>query len=128
MKRLFPAVLGVCLILSALTLTDTLGVLDFDTLTVYGKGTQAVYTADDLLPPTQGKYVRADLTGDVESVLETLGAREYFRETFDDLVVVYAFSPRFSAYETVRGKRVNVMLAARGSQIAVGSPLLKGSY
>ena len=128
MKRLFPAVLGLCLILAALAMTDTLRTLDYDTLTVYDNGKQTVYTASQIAPPTRGKYVRVDMTGDVDSVLKTLSARELFRESCDGVTVVYTFTTRLSAYETVHGRRVNLMIAVRGDRLAVGSPLLKGSY
>lgn len=129
MKRIFPAVLGVCLILAALLVPDTLTDLDYQTLTVFENGRQTVYAAGDAVPSTRGKYVRVDMTGDAETVLKRLGARERFREQLDDsLTVIYAFSARFSAHETVHGQTVNLMIAVRNDRLAVGSPLLKGSY
>ena len=68
------------------------------------------------------------LEGDAADVLKTLGARELAREEIDGMTVIYAFSPRISAYETLRYGRVNVMIAVRGARLVVGSPLIKGSY
>lgn len=127
MKRYFPLLIGLCLLLIGLTARDTFADLPYDTLTVYDKGA-AVYGADERPPSARGKYVRADMTGDAADVLKTLGARELYREDIDGMTVLYAFSPRISAYETLRFGRVNVMIAVRGDRLVVGSPLIKGSY
>lgn len=128
MKRYFPAVLGLCLILIAVTMTDTFSVLDYDTLTIYDRGVETVYARGENAPSTRGKYVRADMTGDLRQVLKDLKAVELFREQIGELTIVYAFSARLKARETVRNKTVNVMIAVNGDRLAVGSPLLKGSY
>ena len=127
MKRYFPLLIGLCLLLAGLTVRDTFADLSYDTLTVYDGG-ETVYEADERPPSTRGKYVRADLEGDAADVLKALGARELAREEIDGMTVIYAFSPRISAYETLRYGRVNVMIAVRGARLVVGSPLIKGSY
>lgn len=127
MKRYFPLLIGLCLLLAGLTVRDTFADLSYDTLTVYDGG-ETVYEADEHPPSTRGKYVRADLAGDAADVLKTLGARELAREEIDGMTVIYAFSPRISAYETLRYGRVNVMIAVRGVRLVIGSPLIKGSY
>lgn len=79
MKRYFPLLIGLCLLLAGLTVRDTFADLSYDTLTVYDGG-ETVYEADERPPSTRGKYVRADLEGDAADVLKTLGARELARE------------------------------------------------
>lgn len=128
MKKYFAAILGVCLIITGLFIPDSFADLDYDIITVYEKGIETVYTADERLPSTRGKYVRADLTGDADRIMERLKAVELYREEVGGSTVIYGFSPRFAAYEILRGQRVNVMLAVNGDKIAVGSPLLKGSF
>ena len=128
MKRYFPILIGLCLLIAGLTVGDSYGGLAYDKLTVYENGAQTVYAPGEPVPSTRGKYVRADMTGDWETVLNVLDARCVETQQLDGVTVVYAFSPRFSAYETLSFGRVNVMIAVRGDRLAVGSPLLKGSY
>ena len=49
-------------------------------------------------------------------------------EEFDGVTVTYAYSDFVRGYETVRGMRVNIMIAERAEYTAVGMPLLTGSY
>lgn len=129
MKRYFPALLGLCLLLVGLTVCDSFRTLEYDALTVYTDAGVAVYTPTDTPPSTRGRYVRADLSGDPTETLARLSAKELRREELDGVTVIYAFSPRIAAYETLSFGRVNVMLAVRpDGRLAVGSPLLKGSY
>lgn len=129
MKRYFPVLIGLCLLLVGVTVCDNLSVLEYDALTVYTRAGVTVYEPTDTPPSTRGQYVRADLTGDPAETLARLSAKELRREELDGVTVIYAFSPRIAAYETLSFGRVNVMLAVRpDGRLAVGSPLLKGSY
>lgn len=128
MKRYFALLIGLCLLIAGLTVGDTLAALPYETYTVYENGVETVYAADMPWPSVRGQYVRADFIGDADSALKTLRAKTLATQELDGVTVIYAFSPHISAYETLSYGRVNVMIAVSGDRIAVGSPLLKGSY
>lgn len=82
------------------------------------------------LPDT---VVRVDLAGsenDMLAALDGMSAVEVDRTVLDDLVIVYAYSPRVCAetFELSSGRRYNVMAAYRSGHIAIGTPVLEGSY
>ncbi len=77
--------------------------------------------------------VRVDLSGgenELRSALDRMCAEEVKRVELDGLTVVYAFSPRVcaKALTLADGGEYNVMLARRGDSIAIGAPVLEGSY
>lgn len=79
----------------------------------------------------RGKYERIDLAGDYalsERIIKRARAKVVKEESFDGVTVIYAYSPKISNYKLVGGEKVNLMIAVNSQKIAVGSPLLKGSY
>ncbi len=80
-----------------------------------------------------GASVRYDLDGDepvMYAELEDLMAKPVKTVQTDGLTVVYAYSPRVCAAprSTEEGGEYNVMAAYRNGHIAVGAPVLEGSY
>ena len=79
----------------------------------------------------RGEYERIDLSGGVEDanrIISRANAVVKAKESFDGLTVIYAYTTRISNFVTVGGERVNLMIAISDGRVAVGSPLLKGSY
>ena len=67
--------------------------------------------------------------GDVDNVMRQLRAIEVRRENLDDgLVIIYAVSNRLNDRTQERWGEFNVMIAVRGDRIAVGYPVLNGSF
>lgn len=77
--------------------------------------------------PPYGSY-RADFSGDeaaLYAALDKMGASVVREERVDDLLVVYAYSPRVTASS---GEEYNVMAAYRAGRVSIGAPVLEGSY
>jgi len=82
-----------------------------------------------------GEYwERIDFTGnitDAEDILRQLGAIEVRRELFgceECLIIIYAFSDRLTGRTYERWGTFNIMIAVRNGSIAVGYPVLIGSF
>lgn len=76
-------------------------------------------------------YERVDLVGGrdrAQSVLSSLDAEVLACERVGDIVVYYARSPRLIKSVSTRYGAVNLMIAASGERVTVGSPLIKGSF
>lgn len=89
-----------------------------------------VYSDGGLALPV-GAYERVDLEGteeDVTAIIETAGAVIKKRERIGEIEIIYAYTDALSATAETGFGTVNLMIAVSGSRIAVGSPLLKGSY
>ena len=132
MKK-FILFLGLCLLFAGIRLSDN-GLLSVNAdgkFTVYGAGgVETTYEQKPLLDRFSG-YTRLDICGDRETAYEcllSLGATLLWEETVDEIVVIYAYSPFIRKYETVKGQRVNIMAAVSDKTVALGCPLLKGSY
>ncbi len=76
--------------------------------------------------------VRVDMTGgeaEMYAALDAIDAVPIETGEAGDCIVVYAFSPRVRASAMLRdGKKYNVMAAVRDGKIAIGAPVLSGSY
>lgn len=74
---------------------------------------------------------RIDFAGGIDEAmqaLDNLDARLLYKEEFDSLTVLYAYSPRILKSEQLSGRKVNIMVAVGSCGVAIGSPLLIGSY
>ncbi len=102
-------------------------------------GKYSYYSSDDEVTKmskvplfcARGKYERIDLAGDyayAERIIKRARASVIKEESLDGVTVIYAYSPTISNFTVVSGKKVNLMIAVSDEKIAVGSPLLKGSY
>lgn len=102
------------------------------TLSVYHSGgAVTVMNADDApLISRWREPVRLDIAGEAspDTLLDRLSARELWRERAEDVDIVYGYTDAIPMYETVRGMRVNVMIASSARGVSVGCPLLMGSY
>lgn len=132
MKK-FIFFLGLCLLFAGIRLSDN-GLLSISSdgkFTVYGAGgAETVYESKPLLDRFDG-YTRLDVCGGRETAdksLRELGAKLLWEEEVDGVTVLYAYSPLIRKYETVHGERVNIMAAVKNDSVALGCPLLKGSY
>ncbi|MCH5162277.1 MAG: hypothetical protein J1G38_02165 [Clostridiales bacterium] len=80
----------------------------------------------------QNACVRYDATGelsDMYAALKKLRARIVKTATAGNVTVVYAYSDRVCGENTLLGgEKYNVMAAFRCGDIAIGAPLLQGSY
>lgn len=77
--------------------------------------------------------VRVDFDGsedDMRAALSRIDAVTVERTELDGLVIVYAYSPRVcaNALSLSGGGKYNVMAAWRAGKIAIGAPVLEGSY
>lgn len=79
-----------------------------------------------------GAAVRLDLDGgeaEVFAALSDIGARTVKTVELDGVTVVYAYSPRVCAKPLyVAEGAYNVMAAYGGGRVAIGAPVLQGSY
>ncbi len=78
-----------------------------------------------------GRYERIDFCGgeeEAEELLRKAHAVIKKRERIENIVIIYAYSPLILGNETVNGTKVNLMIALSGGKVAVGSPLIKGSF
>lgn len=132
MKK-FVLFLGFVLLFSGLRLYDNglLSVSADGVYTVYGAGgAETVYEKKPLFDRFNA-YTRLDIAGgraEAEKGLKELGATVLWEERVDGVTVLYAYAPTVNIFETVKGRRINVMVAVNGSGVAFGMPLLKGSY
>ena len=81
----------------------------------------------------QNALVRVDFDGDEDSLyaaLRKIDATTIKTVYDDDMLIVYAYSPRVAAegYVTDSGERYNVMAAAHGGVVSIGAPILSGCY
>jgi len=138
LKR-FVCIIGVMLVLLGMRLGEN-GLCG---LSIGGDAVFSVYRrggAVDVMPyrdaPTLdrfGDYLaqRLDIEGEmsaVRDIMRQLGAREVRRENFGELVIIYALAPRLRRRTQERWGEFNVMAAVRGDAVAVGYPVLMGSY
>jgi len=65
---------------------------------------------------------------DLNQVLKKLNAKVVKKEVFDDLFVVYGFSPKLKNYILMESQKVNVQIALNKNKITVGTPLILGSF
>lgn len=110
MKKAFAAVFAVILIMFGLSLRGNVERLSPYSIT------------------QESGCVRADTHISAQAVRSRMGATLLWTEKFDGVTVYYCYSDFINGYETVCGKRVNIMIAEREQYTAVGIPLLTGSY
>lgn len=132
MKK-FVLFLGLVMLLCGIRLSDNglLSVSADGVFTVYGEGGEVTVYKEKPVLDRFGGYTRLDISGDMaeaERGLRELGAKILWEEQVGDITVLYAYAPTVNKFETVKGRRVNVMVAVRGGSVAFGMPLLKGSY
>lgn len=77
--------------------------------------------------------VRTDLTGgeaELYAALEKMGAKAVKTAESGGSLIVYAYSKRVAApvRYTSEGDAYNVMAALNGDRIAIGTPILEGSF
>ena len=67
---------------------------------------------------------------DMRAALDNIDAVTVERTELDGLVIVYAYSPRVcaNALSLSSGGKYNVMAAWRDGRVAIGAPVLEGSY
>ena len=143
MKR-FVCIIGVMLVLLGVRLGDN----GLHGLAVSGDAVFSVYRsggATEVMPYGEvpllsrwgvtGGYLaqRIDFKGEigcVADILRQLGAREVRREYLNggELTVIYAISRRLRRRTSEQWGEFNVMIAVRGGRVAVGYPVLIGSF
>lgn len=87
--------------------------------------------AYDLKPLLVSGPHRMDIKGNEEAayeIMDNLSADLKLSEEVEGIKILYAYSPRLSDEVDVHGKKVNLMIAVKKGEIAVGTPLLYGSY
>lgn len=102
----------------------------------FGNAKLTVYEDDKVIETCVGTLngyggvQRLDLNGsfDAEELLRAYDAVEMAREYFDDVVVIYAFSPMLTETVKLDGRNVNLMIALRAESAVIGTPIIKGSY
>ena len=76
-------------------------------------------------------FVRADSCGGEDAakeILKRLKARIVFVERPEGVTIYYCYSFKFPKSVRLKGRKINLAVAVRGDSVAIGSPLLKGSY
>lgn len=103
-------------------------------LKIMSRGIKNIASEGDIFYDYGGGYVRLDSIGsekDAEKAVKEAGAKIVFTErlTEQGITLIYAYSPYITKYETVKGKKINIMAAVtKENKIAYGTPLLLGSY
>ena len=125
--------IAVALILVGIRFADNglCGFIREGSYTVYDKYDRCVTFAEVPVLNVRGVYERVDLTGtsaDAEALLNRMNAKILKKEKVEDITVIYAYSPVLSSSALFSRGKVNVMSALSKGRMAVGSPLLKGSY
>ena len=125
--------IAVVLILSGVRLADNglCGFIREGSYTVYDKYDRQFIMEEVPVLNVRGVYERVDLKGsysDAINLLERMDAEILKEEKIDEVKIIYAYSPVLSAYALFSYGKVNVMIALSSGRMAVGSPLLKGSY
>ncbi len=125
-KVFFAVFCSLCLAVAGMRLA-------FCRLDIWVEGEYTAFDRRDapISAPVRNGYERVDTTGGekkARDVLSVFWARTVKEEQIDGIHIYYAYAPVIGKFETVFGKRVNLMIAVRGEQVAVGSPLLLGSY
>ncbi len=97
-------------------------------LTVYD-GDKVIETSVGFLNGYDGAQ-RLELVGSFSDteLLKVYDATELWREEFDDLCVIYAFSPMMKDKVKIKNRTVNLMIALRKDSAIIGTPILRGSY
>jgi hypothetical protein len=137
LKRLL-ALAGICLVLIGAKVGR--GAL-FDVnipearLTVYMQAGHSItmrYHDVHALSHFEGYYaMRIDSTGGIataESLLKQLGARRLFEQQLQDITIIYAHAPTLRLRVSTHGHIVNIMIAISRDNVAIGYPVLVGSY
>lgn len=117
------AVVCVCVYYSPLTLIGSPEVYEDNAAVRAVNG--LVYGNDDI--------VRVDIVGveeDMYVAIKKIGGRVVKTVSVSDRTVVYAYSDRVCAktQKTQEGEPYNIMASCDGSRIAIGTPVLSGSY
>ena len=129
MKR-FLFLLAVIMLFCGIRIADRglLRLADEGKLT-YSENGEEVQTFDLPVINRIDGYYRFDVAGiSAAEAIKKLNAKLLWSESFDNVTVYYAYSPYLKSSVFVRGRQVNLMLAAREDRLAAGTPLLKGSY
>lgn len=74
---------------------------------------------------------RMDIVGDENTALEViknLSGKLLRKENIGEMTIFYAFSPRLIQPCSIKGQEVNLMIAVSNGNVAIGTPLLYGSY
>jgi len=62
------------------------------------------------------------------AVLKNLGARIVSESDAGGIGIIYAYTPKISAYITENGKKINLQIAQREETTTIGWPVILGSY
>lgn len=65
---------------------------------------------------------------DAEKLLKLLQAKVVFSEILQDIVCIYAYSPRLNGFVVADGEKINIQIALSQGKVHIGTPLLLGSY
>ena len=93
------------------------------------------FTASDNAMELRQKFSRIDgesvtisNTRPIDSILQSIGAREISTSRIHNLHIVYAYSPRVPTFITKNNARINIQIAVRYDRITIGWPIILGSY
>ncbi|MCL1945447.1 MAG: hypothetical protein FWF56_06580 [Firmicutes bacterium] len=138
MKR-FVAFCGICLVLLGIRVGNSV-ILELQlpyqaSLSVYQsfRPTTTMPYSTVGIKTDLGKYyaLRIDTIGNkktIESILEQLQASTLQHQIVSGVQLWYAYSPLLNIKKILQGKKINVMIALSNNNIALGYPLLVGSY
>lgn len=135
--RRFVVCLAVFALLLGLRLSDN-GILGSGykgQYSVWQKGGAVTTYAEEDLPfltPFSAYATRLDFDGAKSDAFEAIknmgGAIKWTEALTENLLVIYAYTPRILKSKTVNNVKINIMVAISGDKISMGSPILRGSY
>lgn len=83
---------------------------------------------DKVFGKVRAESCEVTLDFDVLDFFNSLGAKLLFIEETDDTVSYYAFSPKISYIENIKGEKVNLHASINKERIKIGSPIIYESF
>ena len=83
---------------------------------------------DKVLGKVKAESCEVDLTFDFLEFFNSLEAELLFIEETEDTISYYAFSPRISYLENIKGQKVNLHVSANRERIKIGTPIIYESF
>ena len=83
---------------------------------------------DKILGKVKAESCEVSLDFDVLEFFNSLGASLSFIEQTDDTISYYAFSPKISYLENIKGEKINLHVSINKERIKIGTPIIYESF
>ncbi|PWM75774.1 MAG: hypothetical protein DBX59_00585 [Bacillota bacterium] len=92
-------------------------------------GAGSVYGVFETVNGKSGESCRVDRENfSLQECIKYFQAEIIFTERVENTVSVYLYSPKIKRYKIVKGEKINLHVAFAAEYVALGSPLVYGSY